>query len=76
MSGVCWRLQKILRKTRNTNVEIFYVVSVNIPGKILLEDQKVWQYGPDRNQGPFFCLFSRKKTIKAISVKVTTIVTG
>ena len=57
------------------NTEIFYVVSICISGEIFLEDQKVGQYGPDRNQGQLF-LFLRKKIIKAISVKVNSIVTN
>ena len=57
------------------NTEIFYVVSICISGEIFLEDQKVGKYGPDRNQGQLF-LFLRKKIIKAISVKVNSIVTN
>ena len=36
------------------NVDIFYVVSVRMPGEIILEDQKVGRYGPDRNNGHLF----------------------
>ena len=59
------------------NVEIFYVVSVRMPGEIILQDRKVGRYRPDRNQGNFFvCLFSRNTTIKEISVKEALIVTN
>ena len=44
-------------------------------GEIILEDRKVGRYGPDRNQGRLFFLFSRKNPINAISVKVNSIVT-
>ena len=56
------------------NVEIFYIVSVRISGEIILEVRKVRLYAPDRNKGNlvFFC---RNNLIKAISVKVTSIVT-
>ena len=36
------------------NVEIFYVVSVRMSGEIILEDRKVGQDGPDRNQANLF----------------------
>ena len=69
-------MQKNVRKTGKMDVEIFYVASVFMSGEIILGDRKVGQYGPDRNQGHlFFCFFSRKNPIKAISVKVTLIVT-
>ena len=47
-------MQTNLRETGNINVEIFYVVSVRMSEEIILEDQKVVQYGPDRNQGHLF----------------------
>ena len=61
MAGVCWRVKKNVRKTGNTNVEIFYVVSVRISGEIFIEDWKFGQYGPDRNQVHLFfvCLVGR-----------------
>ena len=69
-------MQTNVRKTGKTNVEIFYIVSVRMPGEIFLEDQKVGKYRPDRNQVHLFfvCLIYRRKTTKAISVKVTSIV--
>ena len=72
-SNVCWQDKTNVGKMGNMNVEIFYVVSVHMSGEIILKDWKVWRYGPDRNQGHFF-LFIRKKPIKEISVKVTSIV--
>ena len=36
------------------NVWIFYVVSVRLSGKIILEYQKVGRYGPDRNHTDLF----------------------
>ena len=47
-------MQTNLRETGNINVEIFYVVSVRMSEEIILEDHKVVQYGPDRNQGHLF----------------------
>ena len=38
---MCWGVQTNLRKTRKTNVEIFYVVSVRMSGEIILGDRKV-----------------------------------
>ena len=49
-----WRVQKNVRKTGKMNIEIFYVVSVRMSVEIILEDQKVGRYGPDRNQGHLF----------------------
>ena len=44
-------------------------------GEIILEYKKVWKYRPDRTQGHlFFVCFSKKNPIKAIRVKVTSIV--
>ena len=43
---------------------------------MILEDWRVGQYGPDRNQDHLFFLFSRNKPIKVISVKVVSIVMG
>ena len=54
-------------------VEILYVVSVRMSGKIILEDQRVGQNGLGGNHGPLF--LCRKRPIKQISVKVTLIVT-
>ena len=57
------------------NVEIFYLVSIRMPVEITLEDHKVGQYRPDRNQGHLlFGFFISKNTIKVISVKITSIV--
>ena len=39
------------------NIEIFYVMSVRMSVEIFLEDRKVRQYEPDRNQGRFFFLY-------------------
>ena len=52
-----WRVQKNVRKTGNINVEIFYIVCVNMSGEIILEYWKVGQYGPDINQGHLFYVF-------------------
>ena len=38
-------------------VEIFYVVTLCMSGEIILEDRKVGQYGPDRNQGHLFFVY-------------------
>ena len=58
---VCWRVYKNVRKTGKIKEEIFYLVSVRIPGKIILEDWKVGKYGTDRDQGHLFfvCLVGR-----------------
>ena len=55
-------------------VEIFYIVSVRISGEIILEVRKVRPYAPDRNKGNFV-FFVKNIPFKAISVKVTPIVT-
>ena len=49
---------------------------VCIWGYIILKDQKVRQYGPERNQGLFLfvCLFIKKNMIKAIILKLSLIV--
>ena len=50
----CWRVQTSVRKTGKTNVEILYVVFIRMLGELILEDRKVGQYGPDRNQCHLF----------------------
>ena len=58
------------------NAEIFYVMSVHMSGEVILGYCNVGRNWPDRNQGHFFgCFFSRKRPIKAISVKLTSIAT-
>ena len=48
MEGVCWRVYTNVRKIININVEILYVVTVCMPGEIVLEYLKVGRYEPDR----------------------------
>ena len=57
MAVVCSRVQKNERKTGRINIEILYVVYVRMSGDIILEDQKVGQYRPDRNQGRLFYIY-------------------
>ena len=43
----------------NMNTEILHIVSICMSGEILLEDQKIGLYRPDKNQGHLFCLVAR-----------------
>ena len=64
MTGVCWRVQTNVRKMGNMNVEIFYVVSVRMPGEKILEDWKVGRDGTDRNKSNLFfvCFVGRSQS--------------
>ena len=54
-------------------MEIFYVVSVYMSGETMLEDQKSDDTGLIEIR--VACFFCRKKPIKAISNKLTSVVT-
>ena len=56
-------MQTNVRKTIKMNVEIFNVVYVHISREIFVEDRKVGQYRPDRNQGRLFVVALGRRRI-------------